>query len=168
MKNIFNKEFHHFVESQLTEVRMMKMQMIQFLSNLNLIQMKLMKVIHRMKNMMNKEFQHFVESQLIEVRNMMKMQMIQFVSILNLIQMKLMKLIYNMKMIMKSEFQFFEEFQSLMKLKNYELISVNNINHNFMFEMEAIICRFNQDRLNFAFANAESPVNCTLCRITIN
>jgi hypothetical protein len=70
----------------------MKMQMIQFVSILNLIQMKLMKCSDNLKNMMNKEFQHFVESQLIEVRNM-KMQMIQFVSILNLIQMKLMKVI---------------------------------------------------------------------------
>jgi hypothetical protein len=42
------------------------MQMIQFVSILNLIQMKLMKVICMMKNMMKKEFQHFVESQLIE------------------------------------------------------------------------------------------------------
>jgi hypothetical protein len=87
---MMNKEFQHFVESQLIEVRKMKMLLIQFVSRLNLIQMKLMKVTDMMKNMMNKEFQHFVESQLIEVRNM-KMQMIQFVSRLNLIQMKLMK-----------------------------------------------------------------------------
>jgi hypothetical protein len=50
------------VESQLIEVKKMKMQMIQFVSISNLIQMKLMEVIYRMKNMLNKEFQHFVES----------------------------------------------------------------------------------------------------------
>jgi hypothetical protein len=64
--------------------------MIQFVSKLNLIQMKLMKVIYMMKNMMNKEFQHFVESQLIEVRKM-KMHLSQFVSILTSIQTKLMQ-----------------------------------------------------------------------------
>jgi hypothetical protein len=50
------------VESQLIEVRMMKMHLIQFVSSLNLIQMKLMKVIDMAKNIMSKEFQHFVES----------------------------------------------------------------------------------------------------------
>jgi hypothetical protein len=45
----------HFVESQLIEVRMIKMHLIQFVSILNLIQMKLMKA-PRMKNMMDKWF----------------------------------------------------------------------------------------------------------------
>jgi hypothetical protein len=44
-QNMMNKEFQHFVESQLIEMMKMKMQMIQFVSILNLIQMKLMKVI---------------------------------------------------------------------------------------------------------------------------
>jgi hypothetical protein len=86
-KNMMNKEFQHCVESKLIEVMMMKMQMIQFVSIVNLIQMKLMKVIHNMKNIPNKEFQHCVESQSIEVTNM-KMFAIQFVSIVNLIQIK--------------------------------------------------------------------------------
>jgi hypothetical protein len=52
----------------LIEVGEMKMQMIQ---------KKLMKMIHILKNMINQEFQHFAESQLIEVRKM-KMHMIEF------------------------------------------------------------------------------------------
>jgi hypothetical protein len=60
----------------------MKMQMIQFVSIVNWIQMKLMKLIHMMKNIPNKEFQHCEESQLSEAMNM-KMQMIQFMSIVN-------------------------------------------------------------------------------------
>jgi hypothetical protein len=56
---------------------------IQFASTLNLIQMKLMKVIHIMKNMMNEEFQHSGESRLIEAMNV-KMHMIESVSIENL------------------------------------------------------------------------------------
>jgi hypothetical protein len=75
VKNLMNKKFQHFVESQLIEVRILKMQMIQFVSRLNLIQIKLMKV-WKMKNMMNREFQHFMELQLIEVGKM-KMQKIQ-------------------------------------------------------------------------------------------
>jgi hypothetical protein len=55
MKNIMNKEFQHFVESQLIKVKKVKIQMIQFVSILNLIQMELMKVINKMKNMMNRE-----------------------------------------------------------------------------------------------------------------
>jgi hypothetical protein len=62
MKNMMNQEFQHFVESQLIDVRNMKMQMIQFVSVLNLIEMKLMKV-EKMKNMMNGEFQSFEEFQ---------------------------------------------------------------------------------------------------------
>jgi hypothetical protein len=62
MKNMMNKEFQHFVESQLIEVKKMTMQMVRFVSILNVIQMKLMKVSNIMKNMMNKECQHFVES----------------------------------------------------------------------------------------------------------
>jgi hypothetical protein len=42
----------------------MKMHMIQFDSIVNLIQMKLMKVIDIYENMMIQEFQHFVEFQL--------------------------------------------------------------------------------------------------------
>jgi NADH:ubiquinone oxidoreductase subunit 3 (subunit A) len=81
------------VESQLIEVMNMKMQMIQFVSIVNLIQMRLMKVIHKMKNRINEEFEQSKESQLIQVM-IHKIQMIQFVSIVNLIQMKLMKVIH--------------------------------------------------------------------------
>jgi hypothetical protein len=81
----------------------MKMQMIQNVSIVNLIQMKWMKVIYKNKNMTNKEFQHFVESKLIEVMNM-KMQMIQFGSIINFIQIKLTKVIYILKSIRTKNF----------------------------------------------------------------
>jgi heme/copper-type cytochrome/quinol oxidase subunit 2 len=62
----------------------------------NLIQIKLIKVISKIKNILNQEFEQWKESQLIEVMKM-KMYLIQFVSIVNLIQMKLMKVIYNRK-----------------------------------------------------------------------
>jgi hypothetical protein len=42
-------------------VMKMKMPSIQFVSIVNLIQMKSMKVIYKTKSTMNKEFQHFVE-----------------------------------------------------------------------------------------------------------
>jgi hypothetical protein len=45
LKNMINQEFQHFAESQSIEMRKMKMHMIEFVSILNLIQMKLMKVI---------------------------------------------------------------------------------------------------------------------------
>jgi hypothetical protein len=54
MKNMMNKEFQHFVESQLLEVKNMKMEIIQFVSVLDLFQIKLMKS-SKMKMMMNKE-----------------------------------------------------------------------------------------------------------------
>jgi hypothetical protein len=66
----------------------MKMQKIQFESIVNLIQMKLMKVIHTHKNMMIQESQHFEEFQLIEVMKM-KMQKSRFRSIANLTQTRL-------------------------------------------------------------------------------
>jgi hypothetical protein len=112
-----NKDFQHWMESQLIEVMKLKMQMIQFVSIVILIQMKSMKVNNNMKNISNKEFQHLMESQLIQVMNM-KMQMIQFVSIVILIQMKLMKVIY----MMNKEFQYHLEYDLLMILKNYESI----------------------------------------------
>jgi hypothetical protein len=43
MKNMMNKEFQHFVEAPLIEVRKMKIHMIQFVSILNSIQPKLIK-----------------------------------------------------------------------------------------------------------------------------
>jgi hypothetical protein len=61
MKNMMNKEFQHYEESQLIEVMKMKMHLIQFVLIVNLIQMKLMKVIYMMKNNLNKEFQHLME-----------------------------------------------------------------------------------------------------------
>jgi hypothetical protein len=59
------QEFQHFVELKLIEVMILEMQMIQFDSIVNLIQIKLMKVIHIHKKMMIQEFQHFVELKLI-------------------------------------------------------------------------------------------------------
>jgi hypothetical protein len=58
-------------------MKMMKMQMIEFVFIVNLIQMKSIEVIYKMKNILNKKFQNCVESQLIEVMKM-KMEMIQF------------------------------------------------------------------------------------------
>jgi hypothetical protein len=65
MKNNMNKEFQHWMESKLIEVMNMKMHLIQFVSIVNLIQMKLMKLIYNMKNITNKECQHTMEFQLI-------------------------------------------------------------------------------------------------------
>jgi hypothetical protein len=76
----------HWTESQLIEVKMMKMLGIQFVLIVKLIRMKLMRVICTVKNMLNQEFQHCVESQLIEVMNR-KMHWILFVLIVNVIQM---------------------------------------------------------------------------------
>jgi hypothetical protein len=99
------------MELQLSEVMTLKMHLIQFVSIVNWIQMKWMKVIVMMKNMMNKAFQHYVESGLIEVIKM-TMQMIEFVSIVNLIQIKLMKGIHMMKNLSNKEFQNFQESKS--------------------------------------------------------
>jgi hypothetical protein len=87
MKNMKNQEFQYFLESKLIEVMKMKMLPIQFVSIVNLIQMKLMKAIYNLKNILIQEFQHFLESKLIEVMKM-KMLPIQFVSIVNWIQMQ--------------------------------------------------------------------------------
>jgi hypothetical protein len=65
MNNMMSKEFQHSMESQLIEVMTMKMQMTQFVSIVNWIQMIVMKVVDKMNNMMSKEFQHSVESSLI-------------------------------------------------------------------------------------------------------
>jgi hypothetical protein len=81
-KSMMNKEFQRRVEFQLIEMKKMKMQIIQFISILKLIQMKWMNLIDNLESMMNKEFQHFMESQLIEARKM-KMQMICFVLNMN-------------------------------------------------------------------------------------
>jgi hypothetical protein len=82
----------------------MKMQMIQFVSTVNWIQMKLMKVIDKMKNMAIQEFEHSLESIWIQVMKM-KMHTIQLVSTVNLIQMKLMKVFHKMKNSLIQEFQ---------------------------------------------------------------
>jgi ribosomal protein L30E len=122
-----NQEFQHFLELSLIEVMNYKMQTIQFGSIVNLIQMKLMKVIHNLKNMNNQEFQHFLELSLIEVMNY-KMQTIQFVSIVNLIQMKLMKGIDTMKNRMNQEFEQSKEsiLIEVMNLKNaFDSIRIN-------------------------------------------
>jgi hypothetical protein len=49
-KNNLIQEFQHSLESKLIEVMILKMLQIQFVSSVNLIQMKLMKVIHNWKN----------------------------------------------------------------------------------------------------------------------
>jgi hypothetical protein len=59
LQNMMNKESQHFVESQLIEVSLLKMQMIRFVSILHLIQRKSAKACHNLKNMMNREFQWF-------------------------------------------------------------------------------------------------------------
>jgi hypothetical protein len=59
----------------LIEVMIHKMQMIQFVSSVNLIQMWLMKVRYKMKNISIQELQHRLESKLIEWMNL-KMYMI--------------------------------------------------------------------------------------------
>jgi predicted secreted acid phosphatase len=46
------------LESKSIEVMIHKMPPIQFVSNVNLIQMKLMKVIYNLKNTMIQEFQY--------------------------------------------------------------------------------------------------------------
>jgi hypothetical protein len=94
----------------LIQVIILEMPLIRFESIVNLIQLKLMKVIDTLKNMMIQGFQHFVEFQLIQVVKM-KMQMIQFESIVNLIQLKLMKALDTLKNMMIQEFQHFVEFQ---------------------------------------------------------
>jgi hypothetical protein len=48
----------HFVEFQLIQVMNMKMLLLQFESIVNLIQMKLMKVIHNLRNSLIQEFQY--------------------------------------------------------------------------------------------------------------
>jgi hypothetical protein len=78
--------FQHSLESRSAEVMNVKMLPIQFVSTMNLIQMKLMKMVSNCKNISNKEFQHSLESKLIEVMKM-KILPIQFVSSVNLIQM---------------------------------------------------------------------------------
>jgi hypothetical protein len=82
-----NQEFEQLKESILIEVIKMKMHLIQFVSIVNLIQMKLMKMIYNRKNIPNQEIEQSKESQLIEVMNM-KMLLIQFALIVFLIQMK--------------------------------------------------------------------------------
>jgi hypothetical protein len=78
VKNMMNKEFQHWMESKLIEVIKMRTLLIQLVSIVNQVQMKLTKVI----SMMNREFQHLMELQLMEVMNM-EMHMIEFVSIEN-------------------------------------------------------------------------------------
>jgi hypothetical protein len=85
-KNIQKTEFQHWMELPLIEVMDRKMEMIQFVPIVNLIQMKVMK-LNNVKKISNKEFQHWMESQLIKWKNI-ELQMIQFVSIILLIQMK--------------------------------------------------------------------------------
>jgi hypothetical protein len=90
-----HQHIQHFAESQSIQVSNMKMQKIQFVSMMMVIQMKLTKVIGNLKNTMSQEFQLNRESKLIQVSNV-KMHSIQFVSMIMVIQIKLMKAIYMM------------------------------------------------------------------------
>jgi hypothetical protein len=103
--------------------------MIQFVSIVNFIEMKWMKVICNLKNIPNIEFQHGMESRLIQVIKT-KMHMIQFVSIVNWIQMKLMKVIYNLKNIPNKEFQHWMESKliEVMKMQMHLIQFVSIVN----------------------------------------
>jgi hypothetical protein len=85
LKNSMIQEFQHSLESRLIQVMNGKMSTIQFVSNVNLIQMWLMKVIYKMKNILIQEFPYSLELKLIEDM-IQKIQPIQFVSSVNLIQ----------------------------------------------------------------------------------
>jgi hypothetical protein len=63
-KNILNKQFQHFVEKQLIEVMNAKMQVIQFFSILNLIQMKFMSKMHKIWSKQSEESELAKESKL--------------------------------------------------------------------------------------------------------
>jgi hypothetical protein len=82
-----NQEFQHCSESQLIEVMILKMHVIQFALIVNLIRMKWMKVIYTRENMMSQASQHCSESQLIKVM-ILKTHPIQFGLIVDLILMK--------------------------------------------------------------------------------
>jgi hypothetical protein len=78
------RKLHNFVDFRLMERMNNEIHRIQFESIINVIQMKLMKVIDNVKSIMMQKFQYFAELQLIDVVNG-KMQKIQFESILYLI-----------------------------------------------------------------------------------
>jgi hypothetical protein len=61
------QEFEHASESKLIQVMKIKLPMTQFVPTVNLIQMKLMKVIHKMKNTPIPKFEHSLESVSIQV-----------------------------------------------------------------------------------------------------
>jgi hypothetical protein len=82
LKTVLIQEFQHCLELIWIEVTKMKMPPIQFVSNMKLSQMWLIKVIDIMKNSMNKECQYSLESRLIELI-IHKMLPIQFVSSVN-------------------------------------------------------------------------------------
>jgi hypothetical protein len=89
----------YFAKLQLIEVVKMTMLLMQFVSRVNSIQMRSIKVIHNTENISNQKSQHRLESKWIEVMNA-KILPIQFVSIVNLVQMSLKKMIYKMKKIL--------------------------------------------------------------------
>jgi hypothetical protein len=91
-QNMMIQEFQHCMEFQLIEEMNMKMQKIQFVSIVNLLQMKSMKVIDICRNMMIQEVWHHEESQSSEVTNP-QMQMIQFGSNMIWIQTKLIEFV---------------------------------------------------------------------------
>jgi hypothetical protein len=79
------QQFQQCLESRFIEVMKMKMLAIQFVSSVNLIQMKLMKVLYNMKNILIQQFQQSLELRLSEVMTH-KILAGQFVSRANLIQ----------------------------------------------------------------------------------
>jgi hypothetical protein len=88
-----------------------KMQTIQFGSIVNVIQMKLTKVIDSLKNTPNKGFQHSVQSKLIKVMTLER-QMTQFVSIGNFFQLKLCNLGADFRNAVVAELNSMEESKS--------------------------------------------------------
>jgi hypothetical protein len=68
MKSNLIQEFWHHLESRLIEVMNHEMLPIQFVSNVNWIQMWLITVVHKMKSILSQEFQHSLGSKLPEVR----------------------------------------------------------------------------------------------------
>jgi hypothetical protein len=84
------------------QARIYEILSIQFLSIVNLIQMRLITVIDKMKSILNRTYQHCEDPKLIQV-SILKMHAIQFVPRVNLIQVWLMKVISNLKNILIQE-----------------------------------------------------------------
>jgi hypothetical protein len=62
LNNILILEFQHGLESTVIEVMNMEMRLIQVVLIVKMVQMKSMKVSHKMKNSMIQKFEHMNES----------------------------------------------------------------------------------------------------------